>query len=344
MPSVVAVVDEQGRVRRGVGTVVDARLRTMFDGGWVPGASMATPPYAPELPEPELPEPDFLEPELPESDFLEPELRESELPESELPESELPESELPEPGRRIGRRPGLAGIDELIGGGSGSRSAFDLPDPPSVETRRRPRTVWRLDPGRRGAAAIVLVVALTALLVGWRVLAGQPHSRPVAVLPTVSGPATTVVPSTSASARSRPVVVDVVGKVRRPGVVTLPPGSRVVDALRAAGGPLPGTNLASVNLARPVVDGEQIAVGVAGASASVVPAGPSGSTTAGALVDLNTATVAQFDALPGVGPVLAQRIVDWRTMHGAFASVDQLNQVSGIGDAKFADLKALVSV
>jgi competence protein ComEA len=140
------------------------------------------------------------------------------------------------------------------------------------------------------------------------------------------------------------VVVDVAGKVLRPGLVTLPLGSRVADALRAAGGARPGTDLTGVNLARKLVDGEQIVVGAPAALAVPAPGAAAGSTTTGGVVDLNTATVGDFDSLPGIGPVLAQRIVDWRTAHGAFTDVTQLRQVSGIGDSKYAQLKGLVRV
>jgi competence protein ComEA len=143
-------------------------------------------------------------------------------------------------------------------------------------------------------------------------------------------------------------VVDVAGKVRNPGVVSLPAGARVIDAVKAAGGLRPGTQTGTLNLARRVVDGEQILVGVQATPAPAVPpaapSGPPGATVPGAPLDLNAATVAQLDQLPGVGPVLAQRIVDYRTQHGAFRSVDELRQVSGIGDAKFADVKSLVRV
>jgi competence protein ComEA len=141
------------------------------------------------------------------------------------------------------------------------------------------------------------------------------------------------------------IVVDVVGKVRRAGVYRLPPGSRVTDAIAAAGGVARGVDLSRINLARKVADGEQIAVGVAGAgSVGAGQVAGSGSDSPGAgLVDLNTATVGQLDGLPGVGPVLAQRILDWRTAHGRFNSVDQLRSVTGIGSSKFSDLKPLVT-
>jgi competence protein ComEA len=140
------------------------------------------------------------------------------------------------------------------------------------------------------------------------------------------------------------IVVDVSGKVRKPGIHRLPAGSRVVDALRAAGGVRPGVNTEGLNQARFLVDGEQVLVGASpGAGA---PAGGSapGAARAGpaAPISLNTATADQLDTLPGVGPVLAQHIIDYRTRHGGFRSVDELRQVNGIGDRRFTDLRSLV--
>jgi competence protein ComEA len=143
------------------------------------------------------------------------------------------------------------------------------------------------------------------------------------------------------------VVVDVVGKVRRPGVYRLPSGSRVNDAVTMAGGLKQGVDPVTVNLARKLTDGEQLLVGLtasSGAGSSPVDSGAAVSGAATSLVDLNTASVADLDRLPGVGPVLAQRILDWRVQHGRFDTVDQLRTVSGIGDSKFADLKPLVVV
>jgi competence protein ComEA len=140
------------------------------------------------------------------------------------------------------------------------------------------------------------------------------------------------------------VVVDVAGKVRRPGIVVLEPGARVVDALEAAGGARPGVSLAGLNLARVLVDGEQIVVGQRappGAAASVVG---SPGTDPGVLVNLNSASATELDGLPGVGPVTAQAILDWRTEHGAFRSVDQLLDVDGIGEKTLEDLAPLVTV
>ncbi len=112
------------------------------------------------------------------------------------------------------------------------------------------------------------------------------------------------------------LVVDVVGKVARPGRIPVAVGSRVDDAVQAAGGALPGVDLSTVNLAQVLADGQQVAVLVAGAPAGVVGAG-SGSAAVTGPVNLNSATSAQLDALPGVGPVLAQHILDWRTAHGS---------------------------
>ena len=139
----------------------------------------------------------------------------------------------------------------------------------------------------------------------------------------------------------------VTGRVRRPGVVTVPAGARVIDALRAAGGPLPGADLALLNLARKLADGELVVVGVPGAAPGAGGAGDppgQGAPGAGGAVSLNTATLEQLDGLPGVGPVLAQRILDWRSTNGPFTSVDQLRDVVGIGESKFAQIKDRVTV
>ncbi|GAA2874447.1 ComEA family DNA-binding protein [Streptomyces mexicanus] len=147
------------------------------------------------------------------------------------------------------------------------------------------------------------------------------------------------------------IVVDVSGKVRHPGIHRLPAGSRVADALRAAGGVRPGTDLSGLNRARFLVDGEQVVVGgpapapgpaVAGAAdGSTAAAGAAGAPVAP--VSLNTATAEQLETLPGVGPVLARHIIDYRTQHGGFRSVEELRQVTGIGDRRYADLRGLVT-
>ncbi|MFC8081645.1 helix-hairpin-helix domain-containing protein [Streptomyces sp. NPDC057340] len=144
------------------------------------------------------------------------------------------------------------------------------------------------------------------------------------------------------------IVVDVGGKVRKPGVHSLPAGSRVADALRAAGGVRPGTKTDGLNRARFLVDGEQVIVGATAPApapapgADPAPAGAPGAVGPAAPVSLGTATADQLDTLPGVGPVLAQHIIDYRTEHGGFRSVDELREVNGIGERRFADLRDLV--
>ena len=146
------------------------------------------------------------------------------------------------------------------------------------------------------------------------------------------------------SAEGSDLIVDVTGKVRRPGIVELPAGSRVIDALKAAGGARPRVDTGTLNLARILVDGEQIVVGgPAGASGPAVPGGP-GSPATGALVSLNTADQAALESLPGVGPVTAAAILQWRTEHGPFTAVEQLLEVSGIGEATLAELQPHVTL
>lgn len=144
------------------------------------------------------------------------------------------------------------------------------------------------------------------------------------------------------------VVVHVAGFVKRPGLVRLPVGSRIADAIDEAGGVTRRRAAESVNLARVLIDGEQILVSDVPAGAHQAPSGASAPSGAGAgppsIVDLNTATVEMLDALPGVGPVLAGRILEWRTTHGRFRTVDELGEVSGIGDAILEQLRPLVRV
>jgi competence protein ComEA len=142
------------------------------------------------------------------------------------------------------------------------------------------------------------------------------------------------------------VTVDVAGKVRRPGIAVLDPGARVVDALEAAGGARPGVDLSGLNLARVLVDGEQILVGVAApVAAAPDAAAPGAAATPGAtLVNINTADLAELETLPEVGPVTAQAIVTWRETNGGFTSVDELLEVDGIGEATLESMAPFVTV
>jgi len=206
-----------------------------------------------------------------------------------------------------------------------------------------------LDPG-----PVLLVVALVALamaVTAYVVLRTGGESEAVSSEPTLARPAdeSPLVPSEAATGASPAsggdVTVDVAGKVRRPGLTTLPAGSRVADALEKAGGPRGRVDLSALNLARVLVDGEQILVGRAaqpgGMAAGASTAAPD---PTGALVNLNTATPEQLETLPGVGPVTAQKILDWRGANGAFSSVDQLLDIDGIGDKTLAEIAPHVTL
>ncbi|MFZ5851663.1 MAG: helix-hairpin-helix domain-containing protein, partial [Actinomycetota bacterium] len=175
------------------------------------------------------------------------------------------------------------------------------------------------------ALALVCVAALAAAAVylwrsGPRELPAPP-SRPAAATPTLEpGRAD----ETRPAGRTTPAPtlwVDVQGRVARPGVVRLAAGARVLDALAAAGGVLPGTDTVGLNLARPLVDGEQVLVGLPGPPAPGGPVAPAGAGAPPGPVDLNTATAEQLQTLPGIGPVLAERILSWRAQAGRFRSV-----------------------
>jgi len=178
-----------------------------------------------------------------------------------------------------------------------------------------------LSPRNLVGLSVILLFAL--LFAGWLFFSSAPAQVSVGSRPDISQPAPVVAPLPTE------IVVDVSGKVRHPGVYHLSTGARAEDALLAAGGALPGIDLSSINQAEILVDGTQLLVGIAASNG-------------GGVLSLNHASATDLDSLPGVGPVLAGRIVSWRKAHGRFTSIEQLRDVSGVGDAKFADLKSLI--
>ncbi|MGW8780016.1 helix-hairpin-helix domain-containing protein [Streptomyces sp. NPDC055796] len=249
---------------------------------------------------------------------------------------------IPPPGEGPPREvPSLSGEGPPLSGGAVLRLAVRERLPLWLQARCavRPRTV----------AALAVVPAAAVAFGAQQFWTARPH--PVTAPPVVA-PATAPAPAASPGSPAAGggaggrIVVDVSGKVRDPGVRRLPAGARVEDALAAAGGVRPGTDTSGLNRARVLVDGEQVLVGVPAQPASGGPgsgAGPGagGGGSAGPL-SLGTATVEQLDGLPGVGPVLAQHIVEFRTARGGFRSVEELRQVDGIGERRFADLRKLV--
>ena len=197
-------------------------------------------------------------------------------------------------------------------------------------------SVARFLPGGTTVAALILVVVLIAAVGVWRHAATREHSQALAQssseraesgsAPVEAGPS----PHAPASAgdNADDVVVYVSGAVASPGVLTLPANSRVIDAITAAGGATPEADLESINLARILVDGEQIRVAVVG---ETPPAASEAGTPAGTCVRLTTATEAELQTLPGIGPALAQRIISYRATHPRLSSVEELDDVPGIG-------------
>jgi competence protein ComEA len=226
------------------------------------------------------------------------------------------------------------------------------------------RSRWAVAPGAALAAVVIAVAALVGA--GARIWWVRARADPVVVQPVVavssaatpSAAAPTVAPASvpggvpaglsvgAPAAGAGVVVVDVVGQVRHPGLVRLPMGSRVADAIAAAGGATKAADIVRVNLARVLVDGEQLVLPRPGQTLATPPppAGPGTTGAPSAPIDLNAASETDLDALPGVGPVLAGRILAWRAQHGRFSRVDELGEVSGIGDKLLAELTPLVRV
>ena len=187
---------------------------------------------------------------------------------------------------------------------------------------------------RRQLLAVAVAVVVVLVLVV-RHLGGGDGTSAAPVTPLrVSGPAR--------PATAKLLVVDVAGAVRRPGLYRLRAGSRIDDAIAAAGGVTAKAQLDAVNLAAPIADGEQVVVPGRGAGGVAAATPPAAGSSPSAPLDLNTATLEQLDGLPGIGPVTAQKIIDYRQEHGAFHSVAELEGVPGIGPGRLAQLKGLV--
>ncbi|WP_245194641.1 ComEA family DNA-binding protein [Kitasatospora phosalacinea] len=208
---------------------------------------------------------------------------------------------------------------------------------PKLPLRLRLPAAFALD--RRAVLGLTVLLVLATGYAVQHFWLGRPHPVPV---PTIA--MAEAIPDRPAEGAPAPqptdpsLVIDIAGKVQHPGLRTLPAGSRVADALSAAGGPLPGADTSFLNLARPLTDGEQILVDTGPLPGAAAPAGPAGP------VSLNRAGADQLDSLPGVGPALAQRILQYRLTHGPFQSVDQLRHVPGIGPRKYEDLKPLLTL
>lgn len=247
--------------------------------------------------------------------------------------------------------------------------------PTALQRLREAR--WSLAPSAAAGALLVVAAVVVLLVLSAATSGGASVPTPT---PGVAVPARTPAGASSSSSVSSAsgvpvaspspggaasggaeVVVDVVGQVARPGLVRLPAGARADDAVRAAGGARPDADLRRVNLARVLVDGEQLVVpapgealpsptsapaatAATGAAGAAGGAGSAGGRAASGPVDLNSATLADLDALPGVGPVLAQRVLDWRAQHGRFSTVEELGEVPGFGPAALARLTPLLVV
>jgi competence protein ComEA len=213
----------------------------------------------------------------------------------------------------------------------------------------------RLDSLSRGElVGLVLVVVLTLVGVGLWYSRSLPRPVDIAapsMLAAPAGPGTAAPSAVSASPgvgspspSGSPLMVDVTGYVHKPGVFEFPPGSRVIDAVERAGGATSNADLSAINLAALLVDGSQIVVPKEGGSTAGGSTGPSPGATGGSIINVNSASESELETLTGVGPVLAAAILQYRTDHGPFTSVDQLEDVSGIGPATLEALRPEVTV
>jgi competence protein ComEA len=235
------------------------------------------------------------------------------------------------------------------------------PDPPGVPLRAvldRLATVTRLRDLRLEVGIGVLAVAVVALVAGvlwYRTGAGGPpppapaagrsaRPAPEAVPATAAGPGASGARTVPAGRAAPGVVVHVAGAVAQPGVLRMPEGARVIDAVEGAGGAVATADLDRLNLAARLTDGQRILVLEVGAAPVAGVPGTGSAPDPGALLDLNAATQAQLEGLPGIGPALAGAILAERDRRGGFRSVNELREVRGIGEARFADLRARVTV
>lgn len=218
-------------------------------------------------------------------------------------------------------------------------ASYDAQIPHHQDDRPRARShaaeaSWRLSTAHLRVAVSVAVAA--GIVMTWWLMSGRPRtSEPQEVQLRAQSQH-----HDGAGSKPSQVIVDVTGEVKRPGIVTLKSGSRVHEAIAKAGGPAEGADTAGINLARVLADGEQIVVGATG---STVPAGATGGGGAAARVSLNSATLEQLDTLPGIGPVTAQAIVDFRADRGGFRTVEDLLDVTGIGEQTLADIRDQVT-
>lgn len=183
-----------------------------------------------------------------------------------------------------------------------------------------------------------ILILLLNLIIGGAVVVflNRPAPEPIEINPATPLPAPTPIPAR--------IMVYVSGAVQSPGVYELPDGARVDDAVKAAGGPTADADLARINLAKRLRDEEQIYVPRVGETS--LPVAPTGTTggSSGGKVNINMATVAELETLPGIGPALAQRIVDYRTAHGPFSRIEDIKKVSGIGDKLFERIKDQITI
>lgn len=293
--------------------------------------------------EPDWGEPAWQEPEEPWRNEVNAEPTCDEAADAEQPDPNSSQRQLLRPGRATGRAEPAAADSEPATGLTSMQSQ------PAAQFRT---TVLRL--GRAHAATVAVLIVVALVFTGTRLMAAQGHDVSETPTPTITPAPSSAEPAASASPQ-RQLQVHVTGAVANPGVVTVPDGARVADAIAAAGGLAEHADCGELNLAATVPDGAQILIGTIteprgevrteqSTSAAAGSTNAGGSTTSAGTVNLNTATAQQLEALPGVGPVTAQRILAWRQANGNFTRVEELQEVDGIGPKSYAQLAPLVHV